>query len=406
MGFSPTFRFGNPFFLQPNIDELIWRTQIKNNVSVVLGPHTMKFGGEWMHTLNDQIFRGFFTGRYLFDSVTGFLRYASPAAAGGFGPNTVGCSGGLSITAPAACPAGTQAAGGPLLLYLQGAGLSGPATDAAGASKISNDEFSLFVQDQWQPTTRLTLNYGLRWDAQTMPETFDPRSTAYGPSSKIALSLGWNDSRSVGHVSASVRRRMGPQGRRPVVRGSAGVYAARQNMLSQVGSVTTNGVQQQTLYVDTGLLRTFGAPTPTWPACSLPPAARRASFRSSAACVYSIVTTRTRACTLNAAYEQKITTDWAGYVDFTWAEGRKLTRFSTTTAATRSAAISTGDRQYACLYRRAVGAAARRSMVNNSLGESRYRGLTVGVRKRFSRGYPVRGELRNRQGRGQRLERT
>ena len=29
-----------------------------------------------MHTLNDQVFRGFFTGRYLFDSVTGFLRYA------------------------------------------------------------------------------------------------------------------------------------------------------------------------------------------------------------------------------------------------------------------------------------------------------------------------------------------
>ena len=39
-------------------------------------------GGEWMHTLNDQVFRGFFTGRYLFDSVTGFLRYASPAAPG------------------------------------------------------------------------------------------------------------------------------------------------------------------------------------------------------------------------------------------------------------------------------------------------------------------------------------
>ena len=48
-----------------------------------------------MHTLNDQVFRGFFTGRYLFDSVTGFLRYASPAAAGGFGPYTVGCSNGV-----------------------------------------------------------------------------------------------------------------------------------------------------------------------------------------------------------------------------------------------------------------------------------------------------------------------
>src|SRR5256885_11016771 len=47
--------------------------------------------------------RGFFEGRYIFDSVTGFLRYASPAAPGGFGPSTVGCSNGTYVTAPAAC---------------------------------------------------------------------------------------------------------------------------------------------------------------------------------------------------------------------------------------------------------------------------------------------------------------
>ena len=148
MGFGPSFRFGNPFFLQPNVDELIWRTQIKDNVSIVTGNHTFKVGGEWMHTLNDQVFRGFFTGRYIFDSVTGFLRYASPAAAGGFGPNTVGCSNGVvrdrtrrrarrdrRPTADRCC------------FYLQGAGRTGPATDAAGASTITNDEFSLFVQD-------------------------------------------------------------------------------------------------------------------------------------------------------------------------------------------------------------------------------------------------------------------
>ena len=88
IGFSPSFRFGDPFFLQPNVDELIWRTQLKDSVSLVTGAHTFKVGGEWMHTLNDQVFRGFFTGRYVFGSVTGFLRYASPAAPGGFGPNT------------------------------------------------------------------------------------------------------------------------------------------------------------------------------------------------------------------------------------------------------------------------------------------------------------------------------
>ena len=72
MGFATTFRFGFPFFLEPNVDELLWRTHVKDNFSIITGDHNIKFGGEWLHTLNDQVFRGFFTGRYIFDSVPGF----------------------------------------------------------------------------------------------------------------------------------------------------------------------------------------------------------------------------------------------------------------------------------------------------------------------------------------------
>src|SRR5690349_4908654 len=98
MGFATTFRFGFPFFLEPTVDELLWRTQAKDNFSIVTGNHTVKVGGEWLHTLNDQVFRGFFTGRYIFDSVTGFLRYASPASLGrGFGPTVAGCSDGTFV---------------------------------------------------------------------------------------------------------------------------------------------------------------------------------------------------------------------------------------------------------------------------------------------------------------------
>src|SRR5262249_48152372 len=43
MGFVTTFRFGNPFFLAPTVDELLWRTDLKDNFSIVSGNHTIKF---------------------------------------------------------------------------------------------------------------------------------------------------------------------------------------------------------------------------------------------------------------------------------------------------------------------------------------------------------------------------
>src|SRR5690349_1127651 len=115
MGFGPSFRFGHPFFLNPNVDETLWRTHVKDNFSIISGRHNLKFGGEWIHTLNDQVFRGFFQGRYIFDSPTGFLRFTSAPAAGGFGPTVGEClsgsgafTGWITTGAPfnQTCPAG------------------------------------------------------------------------------------------------------------------------------------------------------------------------------------------------------------------------------------------------------------------------------------------------------------
>ncbi len=396
IGFVPTFRFGNPFFLQPNVDELIWRTQFKDNVSIVKGSHTIKVGGEWMHTLNDQIFRGFFTGRYLFDSVSGFLRYASPSAPGGFGPTTVACSNATSSSYVTgnACPAGMTPNGGPLLLYLQGAALDGLATDATGASNITNDEFSLFVQDQWQPRNNLTINYGLRWDAQLMPETVDPRTTVYGsflddptfPSDgTIPDQLAMFQPR--GGVAWDLK-----SDGRSVLRASAGIYSARQNMLSQVGSVTTNGLQQQTLFANTANFTSFGAPTPAWPGVLTPAPVAPGEFPLfSGVRVFHRDYKNPRIYTYNVGYEQEFAPDWSGYADFTWAEGTNLTRFLDFNRANPvccdvSTVTQTGNR---FVYTRPWGPQLDEVMVANSLGESRYRGLTLGIRKRYANGYQL-----------------
>jgi hypothetical protein len=390
MGFSPSFRFGNPYFIQPAVDELIWRTQFKDNVSLVLGSHTVKMGGEWMHTLNDQVFRGFFTGRYLFDSVTGFLRYASPAASGGFGPGTVGCSNGTYVTAPTPCPAGSSATGGPLLLYLQGAGRSGPATDAAGASRIANEEFSLFVQDQWQVRSNLTLSYGLRWDAQLMPETVDPQTTGFA---SLLNDPAFPSDGTIPDQWLMLQPRFGVTwdvrgNGRSALRASAGVYYARQNMLSQVGSVTTNGLQQQTLFVNTANMTAFGATTPTWPGVLNPPAVPEGQFPLFLGVrVFDKDYNNPHVYAFNVGYEQAMGTDLAGYVDVTWTEGRDLTRFLNYNRLSGTCCDQGPGTGNTFVYTQRWAPQLDEVMVANSRGESQYRGLTLGVRKRFSQGY-------------------
>ena len=372
MGFGPSFRFGNPFFLQPGVDELIWRVQAKDNLSIVRGTHTLKVGGEWMHTLNDQVFRGFFTGRYLFDSVTGFLRYSSPAAPGGFGPNTVGCSNGSYVTAPASCPAGSTTTGGPLLFYLQGAGPTGLATDAAGASSITNDEYSLFAQDQWQMAPTVSVQYGLRWDAQRMPDTVDPTTTAFAPflnnpkfPSDGTIPSQWKMFQPRSGVTWDVRGNG-----RSVFRASAGVYFARQNMLSQVGSVTTNGIQQRTLFASTA---TGG--TPTWPGVLTPTPIAPGQFPLfTGVRVFHRDYENPRTYSFNIGYEQELVPEVAGYVDYTYARGRQLTRFINYNRADAGSPFSPQLDEV---------------MVTTSLGRSDYNGVTVGVRKRFSHSYQL-----------------
>ncbi|HYH86887.1 MAG TPA: TonB-dependent receptor [Pyrinomonadaceae bacterium] len=379
MGFATTFRFGHPFFLQPKVDETFWRTQIKDNFSIIKGSHTVKLGGEWMHSVNSQVFRGFFEGRYIFDSVSGFLRYASPAAAGGFGPSTVGCSDGTYVTAPATCPAGTTTTGGPLLLYLQGAGPSGPATDAAGASSIKNEDIALFAQDKWQARSNLTLNYGLRWEAQIFPEPeVAPAQTAYG--------IFLNDPRfpsdgTLHNQKKMFQPRVGfawdiASNGKSVLRASYGIYFARQNMLTQVGSITTNGVQQQTIFVNTDLIRLFGVPAPTWPGLVTPTAGSCTvgSVTNPFPCfsgvrVFSRDYANPRVYTTNVGYEQEIAQNFSFYLDFTHAKGVHLTRF-----------LDYGRTGFFAPF---LG----ETMVASANGKSLYRAFTAGLRKRFSRGY-------------------
>ena len=392
MGFVPSFRFGHPFFLQPTVDELVKRFQVRNNISLVSGAHTIKAGGEWQHTNNAQVFRGFFEGRYIFDSVAGFLRYASPAAPGGFGPFTVGCSNGTYVTAPASCSAGSRTTGGPLLLYLQSSSPDGVARDAAGASDINNEEFALFVQDKWQAGRGLTLNYGLRWDSQRMPKTVDPKTTAYARflgdprfPSDGTIPDQWKEFQPRGGVVWDVS-----QSGKTVVRANAGVYYARQNMLSQVGSVTTNGIQQKGDFRDSTF--TSFADMPVWPNLLAPSAVPAGTFPLFTGIrVFDRDYRNPRVFTVNVGFDQEVAPSMAAYFDFTIAKGTHLTRFlnynvhGTAPAATQPATRDTTTYTGANPFEPTLGDV----FVSNSRGHGLYRGATFGLRKRFSQHYQL-----------------
>jgi hypothetical protein len=375
---DPAFRFGNPYFLHPSVDELLWRTQIKNNLSIVKGPHTFKVGGEWLHTVNDQTFRGFFEGRYLFATVSGFLRYASPAAAGGFGPNAVGCSDGTWVTHPAPCPSGTTLTGTPLLLYLQETGSGYPGVDPPGYSLLVNEDLALFAQDQWQVRPNVTINYGIRWDAQLMADTVDPATTAYASlvNNPAFLSEG-----TIPDQLAQWQPRFGiswdvKSNGQTVIRANTGLYYARNNMLSQAGSVTANGLQNQGAArgAVTGLVPGV-APMPTWPGIleipPLPPGQFPpfTNVRVTAADYHN-----SKIWTMNVALEQGLAPDLSLYFDFTWSKGMDLSQFLNINSPGRGAPFSPqlGD-----------------VFVHTSLAHSNYRGATFAIRKRFSRGYQL-----------------
>jgi outer membrane receptor protein involved in Fe transport len=417
MGFAPSFRFGHPFFLEPNVDETFKRFQIRDNFSIVSGNHTIKFGGEFLHSNNSQVFRGFFQGRYIFDSVAGFLHYASPASMGnGFGPTTAECANGSFVNQGTKCPDGFTATQGPLLLYLQDTA-TGLSKIPPGASDINNKNYALFLQDKWQIRPNFSLNYGLRWEAQIFPDpTIPPAQTAYGQnlSNPAFPSTG-----RLPNATKMFQPRVGfawdvKNNQKSVVRASYGIYNGNQNMLTQVGAITTNGVQQQEFFagdvstcplnpaptngtcpgVPSAYTQVFispngpgGAP-PQWPGTLPPSTLAPGTFPfQPGVTVFDRHYANPRTYTGNFGYEQELVPNLTGYIDLTISHSVHLTRFVNPNVGPQAVLPANGD---TVNY---LGPAPFPNLGTitdtQSSAHSLYRGATVGVRKRFSQNYQM-----------------
>jgi hypothetical protein len=277
--------------------------------------------------------------------------------------------------------------------------LAGKTKDDSGRSSIANEDFSLFIQDTWKIRRNLTLNYGLRWDAQHFPSpVVSPSQTAYGfyLSNPLFPSDG-----TLHNQNKMFQPRVGfawdVRGNgKSALRASAGIFNARQNMLTQVGAITTNGVQQQE--IDGG---DFGGPVfPTYPqTVPVTPLPAGTFPQGLGITVFSKDYANPRIYTYNAGYEQEIYSGWAGYIDLTISKGVHLTRFVNPNVCCSSAdlIISPGsdvNSGSGPSYSGTSPFTAATHVIGTitdtaSSAKSLYRGATIGVRKSYSKHFQL-----------------
>jgi hypothetical protein len=199
------------------------------------------------------------------------------------------------------------------------------------------------------------------------------------------------------------------------LRASTGIFYARQNMLTQVGPITTNGVQQQEIVAVTGFNSAGGNP-PTYPGTVPIPLPQCGGFPCTpGVTVFDKSYANPRIYATNVGYEQQLVGDYAAYADFTWSKGVHLTRFTNpnVSRATGAAAVATCAKASLILDPTGVCVPATGgaptvtylSSIQNpdfsfdfpapfsnlgtitdtvSSAKSLYRGFTIGMRKRMS----------------------
>jgi hypothetical protein len=365
--FGRAYRFGQPFFLP--VDYYDTRFQITNNLSWLVGRHTLKAGAEFNRVNSVQTFIGFANGRYIFSSTQGFFNYAR------FGPRYVECSDGSSSTA-GACPSGASITG-PLLLFLQQAGVGGLSVEEAGTQEIPQVEPSFFVQDKWQPTSNLTVQYGIRWEGQIQPDPITPPGEVF-----YAGFIGKPGFPSDGTIPSDLsmwQPRLGvswdPRNDgKQVVRLNAGVFYSRIPGLSLASSRSTNGSRGQSLYRDS-TFNGFGLTPPAWP--NLIPQSQISSPDHPDVFVFDEDFQNPRTGSITLSYERQLVADLSVFASFTHTKTVHVTRF-----------INRNDAVFGAPWRTGLGADGTNGIgvltVVESSAKAKYDGFTVGMTKKYA----------------------
>ncbi|HVF57510.1 MAG TPA: TonB-dependent receptor [Pyrinomonadaceae bacterium] len=154
--------------------------ELVDNVATTRGAHSLKGGVDFLYNRASILFPGATGGVYTFSSLEDFLS-------------------------------------GRYVTFQQAFG-------AAGQSQ-SNPNAGLFMQDEWRPRGNLTVNAGLRWDAQFLPAPIETDGDNFAPRIGVAYA---------------------PGDRRTVARASFGIYYDRLPLRATSNALQRDGVKYRT----------------------------------------------------------------------------------------------------------------------------------------------------------------
>jgi hypothetical protein len=364
------YRFGEPFFIPVKYYDT--RIQLNNNVSVLRGSHSYKGGVEYNRVNSVQTFLGFANGRYIFGSTDGFLNYVK-------NPKYVECSNGTS-SQTGVCPAGSSISG-PVLLYLQQAGVGNLSVEQAGTQSIPQTEPAVFAQDSWQATPNLNVQYGLRWEAEIEPDPITPPNQVfYAPF--IGKTSKGQEFPSNGKIPSDYKMwqpRLGiawnPNGDgKSVLRANAGIYYGRIPGLTLASSRSTNGSRGQTLFRNSALTGILG-PVPAYP--NLIPQSQVGSPFDPDVFVFDRHFKNPRTKAASISWEQEVIKDYAVLAKYNYAKGDHITRF-----------INRNDPLLGSPWATGLGSDGSNGIGTlttiESSAKSLYHGVTLGITKRPS----------------------
>jgi outer membrane receptor protein involved in Fe transport len=152
----PAFNNGTPGFntgtagLRGSIN-----TQVFDMVTKIAGKHTMKFGFDWRMLQGNNFQRSAPSGSFAFNA---------------------------GLTGNPQSPAGN---GSTYASFLLGEVATASITTHLGESQRGHS-YSVFFQDDWKVSRRLTLNLGLRWDHQTQPVELNNGMTNFDPNLQVS----------------------------------------------------------------------------------------------------------------------------------------------------------------------------------------------------------------------------